>query len=238
MKQKLWFLKNMTHEAAGLLSSFAAREKIHYEIVDLHRGDEFPDVAPGQAMVILGGPDSANDITPKISSELAAIRKCLAAGIPCLGICLGLQLLVKAAGGTVFKNPVKEIGFRDPSGGWFEIEKTELGKKDALLEGVPDTFKIFQLHGETVGLAPAMTCLARGPFCENQIVKVQERVYGIQGHVELSEPMFEDWLAADRDLCQMNKNELCRDFASVRGELERSSERIFKNFLRISGFLR
>ena len=228
----------MTHEAAGLFSSFAAQEKIPCEIVDLYRGDAFPDVALGQAMVILGGPDSANDATPKISRELAAIRKCLGLGIPCLGICLGLQLLVKAAGGTVFKNSVKEIGFRDPSGAWFEIEKTVHGKNDALLAGIPDTFKVFQLHGETVGLAPAMQCLARGQFCENQIVKVQDRVYGIQGHVELSESMFEDWLAVDGDLCRMNKGALSRDFASVRGELERSSERIFKNFLRISGFLR
>ncbi len=237
MTAKVYFIKNMTHEAAGLFSSFVERYKIPSSIIDLHRGENFPKVSEADAVVILGGPDSANDMTPKILRELEALRNCLRGGIPCLGVCLGLQLLVKAAGGNVFKNPVKEIGFRDPEGGWFEMEKTVAGKQDPLLVGIPDLCKVFQLHGEAVGLTPSMACLARGRFCENQIVRIDERAYGIQGHVELSERMFEDWLAADGDLQPMNREELRRDFLTVRPELERSSEVLFKNFMRISGFL-
>ena len=217
MTRKIWFIKNMTHEAAGLFSFFAEKEKVPYSIVDLHTGENFPEVGQGQAVVILGGPDSANDLTPKIIGEIEAIRKCSGAGIPVLGICLGLQLLVKAAGGTVFRNSVQEIGFRDPGGEWLEMEKTVEGTKDPLLVGIPDPCKVFQLHGETVGLTSSMACLARGQSCENQIVKIRDRVYGIQGHVELSEEIFEDWLAADEDLCQMKAGELRRDFAAVRG---------------------
>ena len=238
MTSRVWFIKNMTHEAAGLFSEFAERHRILFSIVDLHKGVKFPEVAKGDSVVILGGPDSANDVTPKILRELEALRGCLHEGIPCLGVCLGLQLLVKAAGGIVFRNPVKESGFRDPDGGWFEIEKTAEGKRDPLLTGIPDPCKVFQLHGETVGPTPSMVCLARGRFCENQIVKIQERAYGIQGHVELSERMFEDWLVADGDLRAMKPEELRRDFAALRMELEQSSEILFKNFLRISGFLR
>jgi len=237
MTAKIYFIKNMTHEAAGLFSSFAERCKIPSSIVDLHREENFPKVSTGDAVVILGGPDSANDTTPKILSELEELRNCLREGIPCLGVCLGLQLLVKAAGGNVFKNPVKEIGFRDPSGEWFEMEKTTEGKKDPLLAGIPDVCKVFQLHGEAVGITSSITCLARGRFCENQIVRVHERAYGIQGHVELSERMFEDWLAADGDLRKMDREDLRRDFLTARLELERSSEVLFKNFMRISGFL-
>jgi len=237
MTGKIWFIKNMTHEAAGLFSSFAEKEKVSYSVVDLHRGESFPEVNPGHAVVILGGPDSANDRTPKITGEIEAIRKCLGAGISMLGVCLGLQLLAKAAGGTVFRNSVKEIGFRDPAGEWFEMEKTSGGKKDPLLEGIPDRCKVFQLHGQTVGLTSSMSCLARGRSCENQIVKIQDRAYGIQGHVELSERMFEDWLVADGDLRELSSEKLRRDFASVRGKLERTSGTIFKNFLRISGLL-
>ena len=236
MAAKVWFVKNMPHEAAGLFSSFAEKEGIPYSIVDLHRGDSFPEVAWGQAVVVLGGPDSANDATPKILGELAALRKCLRDGIPCLGVCLGLQLLVKAAGGTVFKNPVKEIGFRDPVGAWFEMEITSNGKKDPLLAGIPDPCKVFQLHGETVGLTSSMARLARGRSCENQIIRIQERVYGIQGHVELNELMFEDWLAADADLLKGDVVELHLDFEAVREELEQSSAIFFRNFLNIAGF--
>ena len=238
MNRKVWFIKNMTHEAAGLLSLFVEKEKIPYSIVDLRKGENFPEVHSGQAVVILGGPDSANDPTPKITGEIQAIRKCLNEGIPVLGVCLGLQLLVKAAGGTVFRHSVKEIGFRDPAGDWFEMEKTSDGKKDPLLDGIPDRCKVFQLHGETVGLDSSMRCLARGRSCENQIVRIRDQVYGIQGHVELSERMFEDWLAADGDLRVLDAGKLRRDFMAARPELERVSEAIFKNFLRISGLLR
>ncbi len=238
MSPKVWFIKNRTHEAAGLFSSFAEQEKIPYAIADLHKGDKFPEVTQGQALVILGGPDSAQDATPKILDELEALRKCMREEIPCLGVCLGLQLLVKAAGGTVFRNRVKEIGFREPSGEWFEIEKTPEGRKDPLLDGTQDRCKVFQLHGETVGLVSSMACLGRGRTCENQVVRIQDRVYGIQGHVELNERMFEDWLAADEDLRRMNREDLRHDFTAARRELEQSSEILFKNFLRISGILR
>ncbi len=238
MTPKIRFVKNMTHEAAGLLSVFAEREKIPFDIVDLHRGEIFPEVSAGQAVVILGGPDSANDTSPKILAELDALRRCMDKGIPCLGICLGLQLLVRAAGGQVLKSPVKETGFRDPGGGWFEMSLTDAGKKDPLLARIPDPCKVFQLHGETVELTSTMTRLAEGRFCRNQIVRVREGVYGIQGHVELSERMFEDWLAADEDLRRMEAGALRRDFETVRKELELSSATLFKNFLRISKLLR
>lgn len=237
MKTRLWFLKNMTHEAAGVFSSIAEDLKVPCSIVDLHQGETFPEVSEGQAIVILGGPDSANDVSPKILAEIDAIRKCLSRQVPCLGVCLGLQLLVKAAGGTVFRNPVKEIGFRDPSGEWFEMQKTPAGKKDPLLEGIPDPCRVFQLHGETVGLTPSMACLATGRTCENQVVRVRERVYGIQGHVELSHRMFEDWIREDGDLRRRDARDLRRDFEEVHRELEQSSETFFKNFLKISGVL-
>ena len=238
MKPRIWFIKNMTHEAAGLCSFFAEKGEVPYEIVDLHRGEKFPKIVSGQSVVLLGGPDSANDSTLKIQGELEAIREGLAAGVPFLGVCLGLQLLVKAAGGTVLRSPIKEVGFRDPEGAWFSTEKTEAGKTDPLLEGIPDPCKIFELHGETVGLTASMACLARGKFCEHQVVKIQERAYGIQGHVELNEKMLRDWLKADGDLKSLDAAVLLRDFCEVRQELGKNSEILFKNFLKISGILR
>ncbi len=237
MPSKIYFIKNMSHEAAGLLSSIAEKARVPFEIVALDRGQEFPEVSKGDAVVVLGGPDSANDHSPKILRELTALQKCLREGIPLLGVCLGLQLLVKADGGTVFKNPVKEVGFREPSGGWFEVEKTPAGKTDPLLEGMPDVFRVFQLHGETVGLTSSMECLARGSSCENQIVRIRERAYGIQGHVELSEGMFGEWLGIDKDLRKMDARKLRADFEAVFSEFQRGAEVIFKNFLKIAGFL-
>jgi GMP synthase-like glutamine amidotransferase len=65
----------------------------------------------------MGGPMSVNDDLPWIPPSLELIRAADAAGIPVIGHCLGGQLMAKAFGGTVGRNPVKEIG-------WGEVAAT------------------------------------------------------------------------------------------------------------------
>ncbi len=236
-EKKVWFIKNMSHEGAGLFAPFLEQWKVPYEIVDLHLGGSFPEIRQGDAAVILGGPDSANDRTTKILEEIRGIQRELERGTPFLGVCLGLQLLVKARGGRVLKSPVKEMGFRGPDQDWFTVRWSPSGMKDPLLKGIPSPIKIFQLHGETVELGTGMECLAEGRFCKNQIVKIQEKAYGIQGHVELSEAMFEEWLRKDTDLRCQDVKKLKEEFCKVRNELEQNSRMLFLNFLNLAGVL-
>jgi len=56
----------------------------------------------------MGGPMSVNDDLPWIEPACALIRAA-AAKIPMLGHCLGGQLMSKALGGTITKNPVPEM---------------------------------------------------------------------------------------------------------------------------------
>src|SRR5437867_9023626 len=74
----------------------------------------------------------------------------LEAGMPVLGICLGAQLIAKAAGAEVTAGEEKEIG-------WYPLTLTEEGKKDRLLAGLPDTFPVFQWHGETFAIPAAQS---------------------------------------------------------------------------------
>ncbi|MCB1158844.1 MAG: type 1 glutamine amidotransferase, partial [Leptospiraceae bacterium] len=190
-----------------------------------------------KALVVLGGPDSANDDTGKMKIELSRIRDVIANKIPYLGICLGLQTLVKAAGGKILKSPVREIGFLDPEGKPFTVELTDTGKKDPLFEGLNHSFHVFHLHGETVELSSDMSLLAKGKFCQNQIAKVGERAYGIQCHFELTKEMFEVWIDEDTDLLSLNTEELRKHFQSIHEEYERVGKQLFKNFLKLSGFI-
>lgn len=235
MPSRIWFVKNITHEGAGLWAPLAEAAGIDSRIIDYHQGESLPAIDSKDAVVVLGGPDSANDATAKIRKEHRFLRTCLDRKIPLLGICLGLQLLIKAQGGTVLKNPVKEIGFRDPEGDWFQMKLTSDGMEDPLLKGLSPVSRVFQLHGETVELTAGMTRLAEGAFCKNQIVKIQEKAYGIQGHVELDEQMFQDWLVKDADLRQMDVASLRQEFNEVRLELERNARVIFSNFLKLAG---
>ena len=98
--KSLTFVKNCSREGPGLLETFANERDIPFQIIDLETGVSLPDSAQCSAVVILGGPASANDQSPVILSELNFARELLDKGIPVLGICLGLQILAKA--GFVF----------------------------------------------------------------------------------------------------------------------------------------
>ncbi|MBI4086824.1 type 1 glutamine amidotransferase [Candidatus Kaiserbacteria bacterium] len=236
MEKEILIIKNITREGPGLLEELLKEKEINYTTVDLDRGEEFPVAEKYGAVVVLGGPDSANDDTEKMQKELRRIGEIIAAGTPYLGICLGLQTLVKASGGTVVKNAVREIGFRDPDDNRFAVERTEEGKKDPLFANLGDRFNVFHLHGETVELAEGMTLLGTGKFCRNQIVRVGANAYGIQCHFELTPEMFQTWLNEDPDLLALKRNQLEADFAEIKDEYTRVGRRLFSNFLQVAGF--
>ncbi|MBC8006330.1 MAG: type 1 glutamine amidotransferase, partial [Verrucomicrobia bacterium] len=188
MQKEILLVKNNTDEGPGLLEELLTERNISYHIVDLQIGQPFPEVINYKAVVVLGGPDSANDGNEKMVIELNRIREVLASNKPYLGICLGLQTLVKAGGGKVVKSLVKEIGLRGPDGQYFSVELTDQGKIDPLFRGLEHSLNVFHLHGETVELTKDMTLLATGQFCTNQVVKVGSNAYGIQCHFELTSP--------------------------------------------------
>src|SRR5687767_7757537 len=92
---------NSPREGTGTFGEVLADRGIRRFEVDLASGATIPDPAHFRAVVIMGGPASANDQTPTMLGELAAARRCLDLGIPTLGVCLGLQVLVRASGGSV-----------------------------------------------------------------------------------------------------------------------------------------
>ncbi len=235
---KVLIVKNIGREGPGLLLEVLHHHHIGYDSVDLENGENFPDPKGYSAIFVFGGPDSANDTTQKMAEELKRIKEAIDLNIPYLGLCLGMQALVKAGGGQVRKNHVKEIGFKDPEGNFFEVELTAVGKSDPLFSGLRSPLRIFHLHGETVQLAGGMELLAKGKFCENQVVKVGGNAYGIQGHIELTPKMFEEWRTQDPDLISLDQAALLRDYAAVREEYEKSGKQIIGNFLRIAKIVR
>ncbi len=227
-------IKNCPREGPGALESLFKEHDLTYSIFDLDAGDEFPNPLDYKALVVLGGPDSANDYTKKMQTELMQIKKALQSGVAYFGICLGLQTLVKAAGGSVIRSPVKEIGFKDQNNEYFFLEKES---NDALLEGISFPRPIFHLHGETVELTRSMKLLASGKWCRNQLVKVQDNAYGIQGHMELTPNMIKDWLMKDDDLKQLDKKRLLEQYKEIKDEYEKTGKQLFANFLKITGLI-
>lgn len=234
---EILIVKNITREGPGLLEALLKEKNIRYRVIDLGEGEKFPNPTGYKAVVVLGGPDSANDSTEKMKLELVQIKRAISANIPYLGICLGMQALVKATGGEIHKHTMKEIGWKDANGQYFEIELTREGMEDPIFQGLSSPLKVFQLHGEMVCLKSGMILLGTGKHCRNQVVKIGKNAYGIQAHFELTHMMFEDWIAHDDDLRMISANALKDDYRSVKPEYEAIGKKLLSNFLAITGLL-
>lgn len=235
-EKEILFVKNITREGPGLLEDIVKERGIKYTIVYVSQYQNILTLENCGAVVLLGGPNSANDRDQKMKTELVLIRKILNAKIPFLGICLGLQTLVKAAGGKVVKSKNKEIGFRDQNGKYFTVELTEFGQSDSLFIKLENSFKVFQLHGETVVLTENMKLLAIGEHCRNQIVKIGTNSYGIQCHFELTSQMLQTWINEDQDLKKLDRDQLQSDFETIKDNYIQTGRQLFLNFLNIAGF--
>src|SRR3989338_4395481 len=109
MPKKILVVRNIPRESLGFIAQFLREKNIAYDIIDADDSTVYHDLSNYLAVIVFGGPDSVNDKTPKMIKELEFVGKCVEQKVPYLGICLGMQLLVAATGGTVYSG-IKEIG--------------------------------------------------------------------------------------------------------------------------------
>ena len=192
---RLLVLQHIACEHLGLIEPVLKERGQEFWYVRPFAGEDIPkDLAGWDGVIALGGPMSANDgdRIGFIADELRLLTKVLETGMPALGICLGAQLIAKAAGAQVTAGEEKEIG-------WYPLRLTEEGKKDRVLTGLPDTFPVFQWHGETFDVPPGAVGLAGSERYSNQAFRLGEKVYGFQFHLETTQPMIIEWLDLYRE---------------------------------------
>ncbi len=133
---------------------------------------------PGDLLIVMGGPMSVNDPDPWIAEETAFIRAAMQAEKPVLGICLGSQFMAKALGAPVRPGRAVEIGMTP-------IRLTENGKKDPVFGRFPDTFDVFEWHGEVFDLPAGCVALAGSAASPVQAFRYGDRAYGLLFHLEM-----------------------------------------------------
>lgn len=234
MIKEVLIIQNSIRGYAWLLEEELKKRSIPYKIINYHLGEKIPPVSNYGAIFSLGGTNSAND--KFMEEELKSIQEALKENIPYLGICLGIQALVKAAGGEVIKNKIRESGFIDPEGNNFTAQLTTEGKSDPLFKNIDDILNVFHVHEETVKTTEEMTLLATGKFCKNQAIKVGKSAYGIQFHFDLTKKVFEIWLAETPSLKSLDEQAFWNSYEAIKKEYNFVGRRIFNNFLNIAGF--
>ena len=144
------------------------------------------------AAIVLGGGMHADqeELHPWLPPELEFISGELKRGTPLLGVCLGAQLLARAAGGAVVRAAASEVG-------WCDVELTGEGRSDPVTSVLPARFEAFQWHHYTWEL-PAAAELARGGGL-SQAYRLGERVWGVQFHPEVTSAQIERWIGEDPD---------------------------------------
>ncbi|RMD68033.1 MAG: type 1 glutamine amidotransferase, partial [Gammaproteobacteria bacterium] len=126
-------------EGAGVFENLLIEKGLETRHVELYKGRRVPeDIGPGERLLIMGGPMNVyeEERYPFLRDEDRLIKRALGTGAPVLGICLGAQLIAKAAGARVWQGPEKEIG-------WGEVRLTEEGRRDPLFKGFPVEFPVF-----------------------------------------------------------------------------------------------
>jgi GMP synthase (glutamine-hydrolysing) len=150
-----------------------------------------PDAGAHDAVLVFGGamhPDQ-DDYHPWLGAEVDYLRQTLETGVPVLGVCLGAQLVSRAAGGWVGPAPASEVG-------WHPVELTAEGRDDPVLGVLPEQIDAFQWHHYTFGLPPGASELAVSAACR-QAFTLDGRAWGIQFHAEVTREMIASWVADD-----------------------------------------
>jgi GMP synthase-like glutamine amidotransferase len=178
-------LRHSKTEGPGYLAAYLDARRIPWRLLKIDAGDPVPaDPAAWAGLVFMGGPMSVNDDLPWVGDELALVRRAVAADVPTLGHCLGGQLIAKALGGTVSRNPVKEIG-------WGTVTVREAAAAQRWFGEVRD-FLAFHWHGETFTIPQGAVLLAASPWCANQVFAMGRHL-GLQCHVEMTTELIRAW---------------------------------------------
>jgi len=151
-------LLNAAHEPDDTRRNF--RRELDADLVEYHcPADEIPQTLGFDGCLVTGSRASVYWDRDWIDQVKAWVDEAIDAGLPCLGVCWGHQLLADVLGGTVEDMGEYEIGYRT----------VEHDDESPLLSGVDAEFTAFTTHSDRVVEAPPGARV----FAEND--------YGIHG---------------------------------------------------------
>ncbi|MGD9946920.1 MAG: type 1 glutamine amidotransferase [Desulfobulbus sp.] len=187
-------LQHVAFEGLGHIEKWIAEQGHSLTMTRLYAGESLPDPADFDRLVIMGGPMNIyeDDRYPWLPGERVLIRQAIAAGKSAVGICLGAQFLADALGSKVYSGAFKEIG-------WLPIQVTEAGKQSKLFHGLSLNPVVFHWHGDTFDIPQGAVHLAKSEACHSQAFLFENRILGLQFHLESTPETVREILAQCSD---------------------------------------
>ncbi|MBN1494662.1 glutamine-hydrolyzing GMP synthase [Candidatus Peregrinibacteria bacterium] len=156
---------------AHLIANRIRRLGVYSEIRDCDTAAE--ELKEYKGLILSGGPQSVYDEgAPKCDINIFNL------GIPILGICYGLHIMIQSLGGKVMPGKIKEYG---------KTTLKVLNKQD-IFEGLSDAETVWMSHGdEAAGLPEGFEKTASTEPCVNAgIANFAKKLYAIQFHPEVT----------------------------------------------------
>jgi GMP synthase-like glutamine amidotransferase len=190
MSKRALVFQHMDDEPPGLFGEFLAARGYACDVVMLHRGEAIPALAPYDFLLVMGGAMDVweTDAYPWLADEISAIRDWVTQyNRPYFGVCLGLQLLTLALGGSVGLARGAEVGIG-------RIQLTALGTQHPMTAGLPQSMRFMQWHHAEVKRLPERAAvLAGSAVCQVQIMAVGTTMLATQFHGELTPALITRW---------------------------------------------
>lgn len=202
-RPKILVFQHVPFEPLGTLDPLLKESGFRIRYVNFGRQPEArPELDKYAALIVLGGPMNSYQIDsyPNLLTEVELIREAVDRNMSILGICLGAQLLATALGGSVTRNPTREIG-------WYDVQLTESGASDFVLSTFAPTQRVFQWHEDGISLPSDSVHLASSPASEVQAFRHGDHAYGFQFHLEASRALIDRWLTVPDHRATLNEED-------------------------------
>ncbi len=233
---KFLVFQHVPHEHPGRITEYCIEKGIKLDILEFWKPCKMPTVASYDALMIMGGPMGVYDSDeayPSRAGEIKAVQSAIKNKIPVLGICLGSQLLAHALGARVYPNTIN--GRRAKEIGYYAVDLTPEGMKDAIFRGFSSPLRVLQWHGDAFDLPKGAKLLATAPLCANQAFSYGN-AYGTLFHLEFTPEMVEKLVETGREWIrdEVDEAQLSEEAHKNANLMEQQCRRLFSNFVSIA----
>jgi len=195
---------NKYGHATDWIQNKLSEHEINYKIFKVYN-DDFPPITKNSPYIITGSADSVYDNKEWMLRLESFIVTCREKKCFLLGICFGHQIIAKAFGGKVIKNPLGwELGSNI-------LSLTEKGLQSNLFKHCEKSFSVYESHQDIVSLLPYEAEALAYNDMGNQSFSIDERIFAVQFHPEFNREISQQYLDVRLGLGATSPNRVVED---------------------------